>query len=96
MDSLMKAAKLEMRAEEVSASRNGRLSSLRKETKTANRRQATLESKESLSMHSNDPGADSLFCLDCQAGCFSIDAYLAGLHKNHNVKSIPKAYPILM
>ena len=95
VESLMKAAKIEIRAEEVSASRRSQARSLRKNLKPNNRAAEINLRKEPLE-ETNSPSADSLFCLDCQAGCFSIDAYLAGLHRNHNVKSIPKAYPMLV
>ena len=33
-----------------------------------------------------------LYCFDCRSACFSLDEYLEGLHKSHNVKYIKKAY----
>ena len=33
-----------------------------------------------------------LYCFDCNSECFSIEDYLSGLHKNHEVKYIRKAY----
>jgi len=92
----MKAAKQELRVEEVSASRRSQVRSIRKNPNPTNKARSEKDYQREISEEQNSPGSDSLFCLDCQAGCFSIDAYLAGLHRNHNVKSVPKAYPMLV
>jgi B-box zinc finger len=33
-----------------------------------------------------------LYCYTCESQCFCMECYLAGMHKNHDVKSVHKTF----
>lgn len=35
------------------------------------------------------------FCFDCRGNCICAECVIHGIHKNHEVKTIKRAYPII-
>ncbi|EAS05695.2 hypothetical protein TTHERM_01113060 (macronuclear) [Tetrahymena thermophila SB210] len=74
--------------ENVKASKNKK-----KSMEGGNKVSQNLSQNQSMSEKNNDETI--LYCFTCECQCFSLDEYLKGMHKNHNVNNVSKAYESL-